>query len=334
MSKLFLASITRISDLGDRAFEIEPLPRAAWATGDYVVAEVVGTPSSIYRIELPSGRRTPVLPGQRIVGALSRRAATLECNGDWEAVGDDLKLDQLTAAGLFGKVTSASPWTPRPMALLYHGHAVRGGKINILDFAPSADDAALGMPVVLVIGTSMSAGKTLTCRTLVAALKALGFTVAAAKLTGAAGYKDALSYGDAGADHVFDYVDAGLTTTVCSQSEYADGLRRLLTCISRTGADVLVGEIGASPLEPYNGDTAMEMIADDVRVLALCATDAYAASGLCRACACKPDFVTGPAANTAASRSLVETLTGIEPLDLSDSTMNDRLRELLAERLG
>ncbi|MGI9381953.1 MAG: hypothetical protein ACR2PO_02270 [Methyloligellaceae bacterium] len=334
MTKRFLASITRISDLGETDFGVEPVPRSAWATGDYVVGEVIGTPSSIYRIELPCGRRTPVLPGQQVVGALSRRAATLECVGDWEDVGDDLLLDQLTGAGLFGKVTSASSWTPRPMALVYRGHVMRGGKVNIRDFVKAVPAAAFDMPVALVIGTSMSAGKTLTSRTLIAALKQLGLQVAAAKLTGAAGYKDALSYGDAGADHIFDYVDAGLTTTVCSADEYADALGQLLAQVMATGADVLVAEIGASPLEAYNGATAMETIGAQVRVQVLCATDPYAAAGLCNACGCKPDFVTGQAANTSSSRDLVETLTGLLALDLADPETGPALRTLLAERFG
>lgn len=334
MTKRFLASITRISDLGETGFGIEAVPRSAWAMGDYVVGEVIGTPSSIYRIELACGRRTPVLPGQEVVGALSRRAATLECVGDWEDVGDDLRFDQLTGAGLFGKITSASSWTPRPMALVYRGHVMRGGKVNIRDFVRPVPDTAFDMPVALIIGTSMSAGKTLTVRTLIAALKQLGLRVAAAKLTGAAGYKDALSYGDAGADHIFDYVDAGLTTTVCPSDEYEAALRQLLSQVMATRADVLVAEIGASPLEPYNGATAMQAIDSQIRALALCATDPYAAAGLCHACGCKPDFVTGQAANTSSSRALVETLTGIPALDLADSETEPVLRALLAERFG
>ena len=334
MTKRFLASITRISDLGETGFGVEPLPRDAWATGDYVVGEVVGTPSAIYRIELPCGRRTPVLPGQEVVGALSRRAATLECVGDWADVGDDLALDQLTGAGLFGKVTSASAWTPRPMALAYRGHVMRGGKVNIRDFVRPMPPADFTMPVALVIGTSMSAGKTLAGRTLIAALKRRGLRVAAAKLTGAAGYKDALSYGDAGADHIFDYVDAGLTTTVCPRDEYEAALAQLLAQVMAAGADVLVAEIGASPLEAYNGAAAMETIDAQVRLLALCATDPYAAAGLCQACGCKPDLVTGQAANTSSSRALVETLTGLTALDLSAPEAERVLGKLLAERFG
>ncbi|MEC9369102.1 MAG: hypothetical protein VX871_10485 [Pseudomonadota bacterium] len=330
MGKRFFTSITRISDLERVPFEVAPLPRAQWASGDYVQCEVVGKPGALYRIELAAGRRLPVQPGDILVGAFGRRAATLECVGSWEDIGEDGRLHQLTGAGLFGKVTSNSSWVHSPMQLKYMGHARRGsGKLCLRDFVPPAPAVAFGLPTVIVAGTSMSAGKTLTMRSVVSLLKAAGSRVAAAKLTGAAGYKDALSYADAGADHVFDYVDAGLTSTVCPREEYAAALDVLLSRIAGTGAEVLVGEIGASPLEPYNGAAAMERLAPHMRLLALCAGDPYAVLGFCNATGYRPDFITGPAANTTASAALVQQIIGLPALDLTSTSGLDTLRGLL-----
>ena len=333
MTKRFLTSITRISDLAQAPFETVPLPRTRWATGDYVVCEVVGTPGPLYRVELVSGRRTPVLPGQLIVGALGARAATLECVGDWREIGDDMRLHQLTGAGLLGKVPSNSRWAGRPMELLYRGHAMRGDKLNIGDFVKPPAAPPFDMPVVLVVGSSMSAGKTLAMRTIIGQLKELGFPVAAAKLTGAAGYKDALSYEDAGADRVFDYVDAGLVSTVCGRDDFDAGLETLLAMIAGSGTDVAVCEIGASPREPYSGMAALERLAPHVRLTALCATDPYAALGFCQACNWRPDFVTGQAANNSASAALTAELTDLQALDLADDAGRTALRALLAEKL-
>lgn len=334
MAKTFFASITRVSNLSEQPFEVSPLPRAEWATGDYVVCEVIGKPGPLYRIELVSGRRTPVLPGDMLIGAFGKRAATLECVGDWRDIGDDLRLHQLTGAGLVGKVTSNSGWVGRPMELVYNGHTIRGSKLNIADFVTPAASADFDMPVVLVVGTSMSAGKTLTGRIIINQLKQLGLSVAAAKLTGAAGYKDALTYGDAGADHFFDYVDAGLVSTACSRAEFDAGLETLLSMIANTGADVAVCEIGASPLEPYNGDAALARLKPCVRLVALCANDAYSAYGFCQVCDCAADFVTGPAANNSASRALVKKLTDLPAFDLSDGADVSKLRALLGEKLS
>lgn len=334
MAKQFLTSITRVSDLADKSFDVTPLPRKEWATGDYVSCEVIGAPGPLYRIELVSGRRTPVLPGDILTGAFGARAATLECSGDWREIGDDLKLHQFTGAGLFGKVVSNSRWAGRPMELLYRGHAVRAGKINIADFIEPAARADFDMPVVLIAGTSMSAGKTLTGRMIINQLKEMGLSVAAAKLTGAAGYKDALSYGDAGADHVLDYVDAGLVSTVCERGDYEAGLETLLAKISNTKADVAVCEIGTSPMEPYNGMAALERLKPHIAVMALCATDPYAALGFCEACGYRPDFVTGQAANTDPSSGLVKKLTGLPTLDLGGEEGIAQLGKLLGQKLA
>lgn len=333
MSNQFLTSIVRVSDLDQVPFDVRPLPREEWATGDYVACEVIGSPGPLYRIELLSGRRTPVLPGDLLIGAFGARAATHECVGDWRQISEDLKLHQLTAAGLFGKVTSNSSWEGRPMELVYRGHAMRDGKLNAADYIEPVAKSSFDMPVVLIAGTSMSSGKTLTGRRIINQLSNAGYSVAAAKLTGAAGYKDALSFADAGAGHVFDYVDAGLVSTVCPPEAYAPALEILLERLAGTGADVAVCEIGASPLEPYNGATALDRIRPFVRAFALCSSDAYAAKGLCDACGCTPDFVTGPAANNVASRSLVEKLTGLMALDLSGAEGAGTLRALLQEKL-
>jgi len=333
--KRFLASLTRISDLDERAYDVTPRGRDQWASGDYVVCEVVGTPSALYRTELVSGRRTPVLPGQQIVGALGMRAATHDCCGDWRAVGDDLLMNQLTGAGLFGKVTSVSRWSGRPMSVKYLGHVEReGAKVALSDFVPPPGEAKFALPSILVVGTSMSAGKTLTSRAIVACLKELGFRVAAAKLTGAAGYKDALGYGDAGADHIFDYVDAGLTDTLGEPAAVEAAMAALFKRIAATDADVFVGEIGASPLEAYNGMTVLDCLKSHIRMLALVANDGYAARGFQETVLCTPDFVTGPAANTASSAALVHSLTGLNVLDLGAAEDIDALRELLRKKLG
>ena len=134
--RYFLGSLTRISDLKDTPFEVQPLPRRQWRMGDYVAGEVTGPPSPAYRCELDSGRQVELLPGDRMIGAFGKRAATLEGVGDWERIGPDNRhLDALTSAGLFGKVTSASPLVPRFMSLDYLGHVMRQGtKLTMDDF--------------------------------------------------------------------------------------------------------------------------------------------------------------------------------------------------------
>lgn len=333
MMQPFFSSTTRISDLDQRPFDCRPLSRDSWATGDYVLCEVVGKPGPLYQVELPSGRICQVFDGDVVIGAFGRRAATLEGVGDWASIGDDLALHALTSAGLFGKATSVSPLLPPMMQLTYKGHAVRDDKVTMSQFCARRDPLPLSMPVVLLIGTSMSSGKTTSGRVIVHELKRRGLTVAAAKLTGAARYRDVLSLGDAGADHIFDFVDVGLPSTVCAPEEFEMALQQLLAHIAASGADILVAEAGASPLEPYNGSTAMAMLKDSIRILVLCASDPYAVLGVQHAFGREPDLVCGPAANTDSAIDLVRKLCGLRALNLLRRSARPGLDRLLDERL-
>ena len=191
-------SVTRIADLQTTGFDVAEL-RDQWADGDYIVANVTGKPSVLYKFELTNGRIVEAMEGTPAVGAFGKRAATLEATGDWAAIGDDGSMEALTGAGLFGKALSVAPTLPRLMSLRYSGHVLRDGrKLTMEDFVPPTPETHFAMPVVLLIGTSMSAGKTTTGRIIVHELKRAGFNVAGAKFTGAGRYRDVLAFRDAG----------------------------------------------------------------------------------------------------------------------------------------
>jgi len=312
-----LASVTRISDLADGNYEIAAVPRARWQHADYVAATVTGDRSELYRAELANGRLVEVFEGMTIIGALGRRAATLEATGEWEGVGDDGRMHELTGAGLFGKLTSVAQSLPRLMSLQYQGHVCRDARaLNMGDFVPAAGAHDFAVPTVLLIGTSMSSGKTTTGRIIINELKRAGLRVAGAKFTGAGRYRDVLSYADAGADVILDFIDAGLPSTVVPEAEFEQAMRWMLARIAAEQPDVLVAEAGASPLEPYNGDAAVRMLGDSVRCSVLCASDPYAVLGVQQAFGFRPDLVTGPTANTDAGIALVGKLTGLRALNL------------------
>ena len=52
----------------------------------------------------------PVFVGDRVVGALGRRAATLQAVGDWEAAAGPEDLSLLNVAGVAGRLQSRSPF--------------------------------------------------------------------------------------------------------------------------------------------------------------------------------------------------------------------------------
>jgi len=329
--KYFFSSLTRISDLPGASFSVEPLDREEWETGDYVVGEVDATPSDLSQIELTSGRTVEVVEGDLVVGAFGKRYATLESVGEWQNIGDDLRMEALTAAGLFGKATSESK---RLLSLTYEGHVlIDGEKGAMRDFVPPAPGRSFETPVVLLMGTSMSAGKTATAKAIVRLLEQAGLRVVGAKLAGAGRYSDILSMEDAGAEGTFDFVDAGLPSTAVPEEEYRRALRGLLARVAATPADVVVAEVGASPLEPYNGAVAVEELGPNVKCTVLSASDPYAVTGMIEAFEDRPDLVTGLATSTEAGIELIEQLTDIRALNVMDRDSLPKLRDILKDAL-
>ena len=332
--KMTFASLTRIADLEDSAFAVRALQRSEWGVGDYVVGEVVNT----YRaslIELNTGRMVEVAVGDELVGAFGVRAATLEAVGSWTEIGADLQMQAMTGAGIFGRVTSQSTFIPKPIDLVYRGHVIRNdSRVNMGDFAVRSSADTIQCPVLLLIGTSMSSGKTTTARVIIRRLKQMGLRVVGAKLTGAGRYRDILSMSDAGADAVFDFVDAGLPSTICDEATYRKALTDLLGRIAAEQPHALVAEAGASPLEPYNGDIAVNLLRDLVRCTVLCASDPYAVVGVTRGFGFDPDLVAGVAASTSAGVDVIKKLTGRPALNALDVRSHAELDRILTERLG
>jgi hypothetical protein len=334
MTRPFLTSVTRIADLAGYNFATSALPRERWDSGDYVVARVLDTRGHLSSLELPGGRMIEVMEGDLVVGAFGRRAATLEAVGDWESIDASGELDALTAAGLFGKVTSLSPFLSSPMPLQYEGHVMRyDDKVTMRGCLPQIEIVDFNVPVILIVGTSMSSGKTMSGRVIVHLLSQMGLNVVGAKLTGAARYRDMLSFGDAGASAVYDFVDAGLPSSAVDENLYREALPYLLSLIARDKPDVVVAEAGASPLEPYNGSIAKEMIRDCVKFKLLCAQDPYAVVGVQHAFQRSPDLVAGGAANTDAAIALVQKLSGLPALNLMDPASRVELAKLLRKAL-
>ena len=333
----FFSSVTRCSDLWIEPFATQPLEREHWATGDFVVCRIKGERNRLYRCETKSGRMTDMVRGDLLVGALGRRAATLEGVGDWRSVGPDGRMEALTSAGLLGRATSVSPLFPNLMHMQYEGHVARDGhKVVMSDFVVPAKPRKLEIPVILLIGTSMSSGKTTAGRIIIRALKYMGLEVAAAKLTGSARFRDILQFRDSGADFVVDFVDAGLPSTVCEEQRYREAFELMISKVAASGARVLVAESGASPLEPYNGATGVRNLADRARFTVLCASDPHAVLGVQTAFGpeLRADVVSGPAANTSAASDLVRQLCGLECLNLTDRRHYPELSRRLMTALG
>ena len=333
MSRTVYGSLARIADFDKEPYEIQALDRRHWSSGDFVVGRITGVRTELYRIECMSGEMIPVEAGDLVVGAFGHRAATLEGAGSYRKI-DDGHMHALTSAGLFGLFTSFSKLLPRPTSLQYVGHVVRNGrKICMPEFAIRAEPRRFDVPTILLVGTSMSAGKTMTGKFACEVLSKMGYKVIGSKLTGAGRYRDILSFRRHGAFEIYDFVDAGLPSTVVAEDEFRPAIRPLLSHITGRAPDFLVVEAGASPLEPYNGAAAIDELGDSVRCLILCASDPYAVVGVQKAYGLHPDLVAGPATNTSAALALVRKLTGLPGINVIDPGEIPAFREFLIRTL-
>ncbi len=328
-------SLTRISDLAEKGFTLKKLPKTQWETGDYVVCKILDAGSNTLKLELPNGRMRGVIGGESIVGALGERFATLEATGTWKKVEEDLEMHVLTGAGLLGKMTSKSVFIPNMMKIGYVAHAFRGKeKLTMDSFVEPITEVPYSTPTILLVGTSMSAGKTTSARIVTNLFKLNGLKVVGAKLTGAGRFKDILAVKDVGADVVFDFVDVGLPSSIYPREKYKEKLKLLLSKIESQKAEVAVIEIGASPLEPYNGDIAINAIREQIKCTILSASDPYAVYGLMKAFDIIPDIVTGISTNTLAGRRMVEELCDVKALNLIDPTTTEELKRILSLKTG
>lgn len=330
MDKQFVVtSIARNAPFNRHPLSVSILPSEEWARGDFVVGRVLKHRNALL-IELTNGRMVEVAKGNLIVGSFGTRFATMEATGSWEYIEADGFMHMLTGAGLFGRATSKSFHIPPLISLVYEGHVmVNGSKTNMLDYVDRTAIHEFNTPCIIVVGTTMSAGKTTTAKVIIRLLKEMNLTVVGAKLTGAGRYKDILHMQDAGADAVFDFVDVGLPSSICPEKEYLIALRALLSKIEDQNADVAVIEIGASPLEPYNGKAAIDLIQKHIRFSILCASDPYAVYGVMKAFQFTPELVSGVATNTLAGIELIEKLCRVRALNVLDPEVFPELKKLL-----
>jgi hypothetical protein len=332
---LIWSSLTRVIEHRGRDVDWEPRQRAEWDEGDLVAAEAA---ESGGLIEAPDGHHVRVETGDVVIGALGTRRATLEVVGGWRDVRDDGYIQSLTRGGVLGRVTSvASEFTPYVIDLRYLGHVrLDGRRTGLRDWMlpPAGPPVIPPTPAIVLIGTSMSSGKTTTARIVIRRLASMGLRVVGAKLAGVARYADVLAMRDSGAEAIFDFVDGGLPSTAMGQDVVVESTRRVLAAVDALGADVLVAEAGASPLEPYRGSAVLRELAPRRRMTILCASDPYAVVGAERAFDVRADFVAGRAAATSAAIALVSGLSDLEAIDVTDRASWPRIDARLVEALG
>ena len=290
--------------------------------GDVVAVRIASAKSTYNRLELTTGRFSQLKPGDLIAGALGHRRALRGYAGHMPeglVVGDVIHL--LNLGGVLGVCDSANPDVGAPFAcevlgqVLHFPHLARrvGIPANIAQDAPPLDARlTCPAPVVAVVGTSMSAGKTAACETLIQEFTRRSLRVAGAKATGVSLRRDVLGMEDAGAFATAIFTDLGVVTT--SAANAAPLTRTLLNRLAERRPDVIVLELGDGMLGSYGVDAILA--AEDVRAsfsaVVLAANDPVGAWGGCRRLreeyGIEPTVITGPSTDNLAGVELAERL--------------------------
>ncbi len=195
-------------------------------------------------LELDSGRKSRFYPGDVLGLVFGHRYATRQFLGDVPPLMSCYHI--LSQGGVCGRVLSAPPKFSDPTLIEPLGYwTARPGEIaNLRDFAPEPLRDVPRTRTILVVGSSMDAGKSTTAASLVRGLTHAGRTVHAGKLTGTACVKDLNLMGDAGAVATLDFSQVGYASTSQESRESIELLcETIRSRLSAGRPDYLVLEI-------------------------------------------------------------------------------------------
>lgn len=305
-----IGSATHPAKLGPIA---EVSPEVVLEEGAVVAARALGERKVYGEIELPTGRLAKVVTGNILAGVLGARQALHGYMGDLPKslkVGDVVHL--LNIGGVIGECTSPNAAMGPPIPVEILGSVVRNGQpINIRDFALPACDRLTpeGPPLVIVMGTCMSSGKTFAASELIRVLAHLGVKIASGKLSGVAAIKDLLSMSDNGAIATASFIDCGLPSTVRTK-DLAPIARAVISHLEKSQPEMIVLELGDGIIGGYNVRSILEDESVRLRTKArvLCANDLVGAWGglqFLEKLGHRPDVFSGPVTDNAVGTSYI-----------------------------
>ncbi|MFT7619510.1 MAG: hypothetical protein ACI97A_003166 [Planctomycetota bacterium] len=318
-----IASVTMNCDLSRRVKVGDKFP---CKEGDVVAVRVLTQKSAYNSLELTTGRFSQLKPGDIIAGALGHRNALRGYAGHMPealAVGDHLQI--LNLGGVLGICDSVNPDVGQPFDCEVLGQVLDfpvvgerlGQPANISQGLPKLlNHLECSVPVIAVVGTSMSAGKTFACTSIIQELTHAGLQVAAAKATGVSLRRDTLAMEDAGASHTMSFNELGVVTTTAENAP--DLTRTMLHHLAMTEPHVIILELGDGLMGTYGvaATLACEDIKKSFAGVVLAAHDPVGAWGgweqLRREYDIETTVLTGPATDNLVGTELARKRLGID----------------------
>ena len=265
--------------------EVQVTTQLQSEAGNAVVVRVLED-SGHQEIELDSGRLSPLLAGNVVIGALGRRRALRGFAGEVpRRIRSGDKVAVLNRGGVIGVCRDVVATSRSPVVCEVIGMPVVEGKIpNVRDARlPSLQVSMSSLPpIVVVAGTCMDSGKTSFLTRTTLGLTRRGYRVAAGKLTGVACLRDLNAACDHGAVTTVSFLDFGYPSTAGLEGrESVQIARSIIGWLAGFSPDVLMLELGDGIIGDYG---AMEILEDSelraaIGVLVVCAGDLVGAWG-------------------------------------------------------
>jgi len=322
-----IASVTRNCGLGRHVHvsdEVDCRP------GSVIAARILNSKAQYDKLELVSGRMSTLVPGDVIVGALGHRAALRGFSGHCPtelAPGDRIQV--LNLGGVLGHVDAASPTVGHPFEAEVLGQVlsfpVIGERIGVpahiaRNARPLGHTLDVGdVPVIVVAGTAMDAGKTAACSAIVKALTRKGLRVVGAKATGVSLRRDILAMEDAGARETLLFTEFGVVTTTADESVAI--VRSELTALAAGNPDVILLELGDGLHGDYGVDAILrdEALQQAFTAVVLCAGDPVGAWGGVRwmqdTYGITPAVLSGPCTDNPVGAKAIARTTGLRAVN-------------------
>jgi hypothetical protein len=316
--------------------------------GVAIAVQVLNEKTTYDRLELTTGRMARVKRGDVIAGALGHRKALFGYAGHLPETlepGDTVNL--LNLGGVLGICDGKNPdlgppFDCRVLGTILH-FPVLGERIGVparigaetLDLGARVD--AHSVPVVAIVGTCMSSGKTAAACSLIRHFSHTGrLTVDAFKATGVSLRRDILAMEDAGARRTAIFTDLGVVSTTPANAPAV--ARTLTTRLAVERPDLVVVELGDGLLGAYGVEailTDADMRAAFTAVV-LAANDPVGAWGgvqiLRNDFGIEPTAVTGPATDNQAGTRIIEERLSVPALNAR--TEAEALAEIVKQKIG
>lgn len=279
------------------------------------------------KLELTTGRLAKISKNDTIAGVLGKRSALKGFVGiipENIHCGDILNI--LNIGGVIGKTVSYNREFGKPLSVEVLGTiTINGSPVNIKDNALKLVSSYTShTPLIVVSGTTMNCGKTITVSKVIRGLTSSGYRVGSGKITGIGALKDTLNMLDYGALKALSFLDFGYPSTV-DIDEIDLIAYSIINEIDKSQVDIIVLELGDGIFGEYGVANFFEnkSIAKNIKFNIACATDQVGAWGILKYMqeqGIEVDLISGPVTDNDVGKKFIEKRLDVKAINSIDES--------------